>query len=314
MVEPGRRPIWKGERMRFMYAYPETQGTDVDMLDAGPVADVARALEAAGFGGFAFTEHPAPGARWLHAGGHQSLDPFVALGHAAAVTTSLRLLTYLSVMPYRNPLLLAKTAATVDKLSNGRFILGVGTGYLKGEFKALGVAIEERNALFDEALDVLPLHWSGEPFSYEGRHFTAVETIGRPRPVQHPIPIWIGGNAPITLRRVAERAQGWMPLLIAPEYAATTRTPPLSGLDDVAARIPELRAAAEARGVELDVVYPYSNRSLGDDPTRDADRHREAFAAMAAAGVTWVMTGSDTHERSATEDFIAAFGETYLGR
>ena len=69
--------------------------------------------------------------KWLAGGGHQTLDPFVALGHVAAVTTQLRLLTYLTVLPYRNPLLLAKAAASVDLLADGRFILGVGTGYLK---------------------------------------------------------------------------------------------------------------------------------------------------------------------------------------
>ena len=71
----------------------------------------------------------------------------------------MRLLTYLAVAPYRNPFLLAKAAATVDKLSGGRFILGLGAGYHKTEFFALGVDFEERNALFDEALEVLPLHW-----------------------------------------------------------------------------------------------------------------------------------------------------------
>ena len=91
------------------------------------------------------------------AGGHQTLDPFVALAFAAAVTKRLRLLTYLAVVPYRNPFLLAKAAATLDRLSGGRFILGVGSGYLKTEFFALGVDFDERNALFDEALDVLPL-------------------------------------------------------------------------------------------------------------------------------------------------------------
>jgi probable F420-dependent oxidoreductase len=151
--------------MKFMFSYPEVPGTEIEMLDAGPVAELAQAAEAAGFGGFAFTEHPAPAAKWMATGGHPTLDPFVALGHVAAVTKTLRLLTYLTVLPYRNPMLLAKAAATVDLLSGGRFILGVGTGYLKGEFRALGVDFEERNALFDEALDVLPLHWSGEPFS-----------------------------------------------------------------------------------------------------------------------------------------------------
>ncbi len=75
-------------------------------------------------------------------------------------------------------MLLAKTAATVDRLSHGRFVLGVGTGYQKAEFHALGVDFEERNALFEEALDALPKHWSGEPFSVHGMHFDARDAIG----------------------------------------------------------------------------------------------------------------------------------------
>src|SRR3954468_13899458 len=115
--------------MQFMFQYPETTGTDRDMLDPGPVDEVARAAEGAGFDGLSFTAHPIPGARWLQSGGHQSLDPFVALAFAAAVTSPIRLLTYLSGAPSGNPFLLAKAAATVDRLSGGRFILGLGTGY-----------------------------------------------------------------------------------------------------------------------------------------------------------------------------------------
>ncbi|HEY4332567.1 MAG TPA: TIGR03619 family F420-dependent LLM class oxidoreductase, partial [Ilumatobacteraceae bacterium] len=171
-------------RMQFMFQYPDVHGLDADLLDAGPVTDLARTVEACGWDGMAFTEHPAPGARWLAAGGHQTLDPFIALSFAAAVTTRIKLLTYLAVVPYRNPLLLAKTAASLDRLSAGRFILGVGTGYLKGEFRALGVDFDARNTAFDEALDVMPLHWSGEPFSFEGTQFNARDIIARPRPTQ----------------------------------------------------------------------------------------------------------------------------------
>src|SRR5271168_978420 len=192
-----------------MYQYPDLTGLEGDMLDSGPVGELAVVAENAGWDGFSFTEHPAPGLRWLETGGHQTLDPFVALGYVAAVTSRLRLLTYLSVLPYRNPMLLAKAAASVDILSGGRFILGAGTGYAKAEFFALGVDFEERNALFDEALDVLPLAWSARPFSYEGRHFSARDVIAKPRPAQDPIPVWIGGNSRLTIRRVAERAQGW---------------------------------------------------------------------------------------------------------
>ena len=174
--------------MRYIYQYPEVQGTDIEMLDAGDVAELAAAVERAGWDGFAFTEHPAPSARWLAGGGHQSIDPLVGLSHVAAVTSRIRLLTYLAVVPYRNPLLLAKAAATVDMLSKGRLILGVGTGYLKSEFFALGVDFGERNDLFDEALDVLPLHWKGEPFSYQGRHFDGPGYLGPPQARAGPYP------------------------------------------------------------------------------------------------------------------------------
>lgn len=154
--------------MRFIFHYPEISGSDGDVLDPGPLRDVAVAAERAGFDALSFSEHPAPGAKWLDRGGHQTLDSFVALGYVAAATERLRLLTYLAVVPYRNPFLLAKGAATLDKLSGGRFTLGIGTGYQKREFHALGVDFDERNALFDEALDVLPLHWSGEPSHIRG--------------------------------------------------------------------------------------------------------------------------------------------------
>ena len=216
--------------MRFIFQFPETTGTETDMLDVGPLRDVAVAAERAGFYGIALTEHPVPGARWLENGGHQSLDPLVALGYVAGATTSLRLLTNLVVAPYRNPFLLAKAAATVDKLSGGRLILGLGAGYQKSEFYALGIDFDERNALFDEVLDALPLHWSGEPLSFEGRHFNARGVIARPRPVQNPIPIWIGGNSKLSRRRAASKAQGWMPMMGGAELVATARTVAIESL------------------------------------------------------------------------------------
>lgn len=297
--------------MRFMLQYPDLNGLDNDLLDAGSITDVAVATERAGFAGMSFTEHPVPGARWLAAGGHQTLDPFVALTAAAAVTTKIRLLTYLAVLPYRNPFLLAKTAASVDIVSNGRFILGAGTGYLKGEFHALGVSFDERNELFDEALDVLPLHWKGEPFSYEGKHFAARDVIARPRPVQNPIPIWIGGNATLTLRRVAERAQGWMPLTGPAEMAATTRTPHLDSFDAIADRLVKLRELAGDRFADLDIIMSH----LGHDPVDSAvevERHRHEFGRMVDAGATWIVVAAPWAPHPATLEFIEAFGANYI--
>jgi probable F420-dependent oxidoreductase len=298
--------------MQFMFQYPETNGTDTDMLNGGNIDQVARAAEETGFMGFAFTEHPAPGVRWIQTGGHQTLDPFVALAFAAAATSRIRLLTYLAVVPYRNPLLLAKAAATVDRLSGGRFILGVGTGYLKGEFRALGVDFEERNQLFDEALDVLPLHWQGQPFDYKGIHFEAREVIARPRPAQSRIPIWIGGNSRLTRRRVAEKAEGWMPLLLPPEARATVRTPSIDEVGDLAQTVADMRETAAGRGVAIDVLYPYQDSSFYRAPAGDVGRHQEAFARLADAGVTWMMISGATKTAAETFQFLETVGHNYI--
>ena len=299
--------------MKYLFQYPEPTGIDRDLLATGEVVDVAKAVERAGWDGLAFTEHPAPGYRWLaEGGGHQTLDPFVALGAAAAVTSRVMLLTYLAVVPYRNPMLLAKAATTVDRLSRGRFVLGVGTGYLKSEFFALGVDFDERNALFDETLDVLPLHWSGERFSYRGRHFDARDVIGRPTPVNRTVPIWIGGNARVTRRRVAERAQGWMPMGGPPELATTTRTAHLGGLDDVAAAIRELRDLAGERAGQIDVMLVYADASILD-PACDVERHRDMLGQMAATGATWVSFAFDIPTAEQTSEFIERFGDAFLG-
>jgi len=299
--------------MLFIFSYPETSGTDADMLDTGALDAVGRAAEDAGFYGLSLTEHPVPGARWLANGGHQSLDPFVAFGFIAAATTRLRLLTHISVAPYRNPFLLAKAAATVDKLSGGRFILGLGAGYLKTEFFALGVDFEERNALFDEVLDVLPLHWSGEPFSYHGLHFDARDVIARPRPVQDPIPVWIGGNARLSRTRAAERAQGWMPMSGGAQLSTTARTVQIPDADALAPLITEVqeRAAAAGRG-PVDIAWSYGDLGLSKDPTADADRHREAFAGLEALGVTELFISAPGGNAAATLEFLGAFGQTYV--
>jgi probable F420-dependent oxidoreductase len=299
--------------LKFVFHYPEPNGPEGDVLDAGPLHEVAAGAERAGFDGISLSEHPIPGARWLHGGGHQTLDPFVALGYAAAATSRLRLLTYLAVAPYRNPFLLAKAAATLDRLSGGRLILGLGVGYQKSEYHALGVEFDERNALFDEALEVLPLHWSGEPFSHQGHHFSARDVIARPRPVQNPIPIWVGGNSRLSRRRVAERAQGWMPMSGGTTLSATARTPTLGSLTELAATIAGVReqVAAAGRADPIDVLYSYQGEGIAR-PTVDADRHREALAEIEKAGVTWVVVSSRTTAPGDTLEFLDGFGSTYL--
>jgi probable F420-dependent oxidoreductase len=299
--------------LRFIYHYPEPDGPDADLLAAGPFGEVAAAAERAGFDAISLSEHPIPGARWLANGGHQTFDPLVALGFAAAATTRLRLVTNLVVAPYRNPSLFAKAAATLDKLSGGRLTLGLGTGYQKSEFHALGVDFDERNILFDEALDVLPLHWSGVPFSYQGRYFSARDVVALPRPAQDPIPIWIGGNSKLSRRRVAQRAQGWLAMAGGAQLSATARTPALGGLPELATMITEVREAAAAAGrtEPIDVSHSYQGTGLAD-PTAEADRHREALAEIEKAGVTWVVISKRTGSLAETVEFLDGFGSTYL--
>jgi alkanesulfonate monooxygenase SsuD/methylene tetrahydromethanopterin reductase-like flavin-dependent oxidoreductase (luciferase family) len=110
--------------------------------------------------------------------------------------------------PYRNPFLTAKQAATLDVLSGGRVILSVGTGYLRSEFLALGVEFEERNALFDEALEVIRRSWSEDDVVYEGLHFKALGQTQRPRPPEPGPTIWIGGNGKVARQRAARHGSG----------------------------------------------------------------------------------------------------------
>ncbi|MGD9794479.1 MAG: LLM class F420-dependent oxidoreductase [Acidimicrobiia bacterium] len=295
--------------MKFIIGYPEITGSAGDLLDSGDMGPLAAASEKAGWEGFALTEHPIPGARWLDTGGHQTIDPFIGLSFAAAATERIKLLTYLTVVPYRNPFMLAKIAATLDRLSHGRLILGVGTGYQKSEYFALGIDIDERNALFDEALEVMPLAWKGEPFSYKGIHFDARDVIAKPVPAQNPIPIWIGGNAKLTLRRVAAKAQGWMPLSGPPELAVTAKTAHIATMDDLRIKIDQLKE--DAGGRHIDIAHSYIDWSIRDLGV-DVERHRQTIAEYADAGIEWIHVEAPAGTPSQVIEWAQGFGETYI--
>ena len=244
--------------MKFSFGFPlMAHPQNPDFLTASAVSEFARAAEAAGFDSCSLTEHPLPSDPWLDSGGHDALDPFVALAVAAGATTRLRLLTNLTPLPYRNPAILAKTVATLDRLSGGRVILGAGVGYLLSEFDAVGVDFEQRNALFDECLEVMRLIWSGESVNYQGLNFTIADSTGLPTPVQSPVPVWIGGNSKLSRRRVAEKAQGWMPMPNPASLASRRRSAHLETLDELAEMIAYLRdhAVSVGRTEPIDIKY-----------------------------------------------------------
>ncbi len=305
--------------MRFATTHPlVTHPYHPDLVTGAGVATVAASAEAAGFHGFGFTDHPAPSQRWLDGGGHDALDPFVALGYAAAHTTALRLIPNIVVLPYRNPFVVAKAAATLDVLSGGRFTLAVGAGYLKGEFAALGVDHAERNELFDEALDVIRAIWTGDDVSVEGRHFSARGVTAHPRPVARPHPpIWIGGNRGRARQRVAEHGDGWCPFPAPSLLAKTARTVALDTDEQLADAIDDLRTRLAAAGRDpADVDIAFVNPAGGDPASEafDADAHLEGLARLAALGVTWVQVGLPGDSTHRAVETLQRYGEQVITR
>jgi probable F420-dependent oxidoreductase len=278
--------------MKHWLTYPLiTHPYNPDFMTRDGLTRLARAAEAAGFGGIGFTDHPAPSHKWLTSGGHDALDPFVALAVVAAATERIRLIPNILVLPYRNPFLVAKSAATLDVLSGGRFVLSVATGYLRSEYRALGVDFERRNDLFDEALVVLRGVWGQDEFGYEGSGYTASGVSANPKP-EH-IPIWIGGNSALTRRRVAVHGDGWNPFPAPERLAQTARTVRLEGLDDLAPMLEHLWRHVEEAGRDpatIDVAFTTGLPGAGDDGF-NAAAHLEMVDRMAKLGVTWNSTG-----------------------
>jgi len=139
-------------------------------------------------------------------------DPLVALAFAAGRTRKLKLGTSVLVVPGRNPVVLAKQVASLDRLSGGRFLPAVGLGApTPVEHQAFGVDRKERAALFDEALGLMRRLWTEDRVTHHGDRFRIDDVALRPKPIQDPIDVWLGGQAPSELRRVGRLGDGWLP-------------------------------------------------------------------------------------------------------
>jgi len=255
-------------------------GFDPALLTRAGVTRVVRAADELGYDALALTEHPAPSLRWLEAGGHETLDLTSALAFFAAATERIRLMTYLLVLPYHNPFAAAKALTTVDLLSDGRLTVVAGTGYLKAEYRTLGVDFDARNERFDEALEVMQELWStGAPVDFAGRHFAGRDVASLPRPsTPGGPPIVIGGNSALSRRRAARHA-GWSPLIVSEEVAATTRMPVLS-VAALAEQVATLREANPEAFVQVQTPHCDVLRG-GPSP----EEHRQHLGELAEAGV-----------------------------
>jgi probable F420-dependent oxidoreductase len=297
--------------VKFTAEYPIERGAgySAELVEPGTVGAFARTAEEAGFDAVSFSEHPAPSRKWHEAGGHDTFDPLAALAFCAAVTTRIRLMTHLLVLPYHNPPQLAKTLATVDVLSGGRLTLGAGTGYLRSEFAAVGADFARRNALFDEAVAALHAAWGGEPYHVGGASFLAVDQVLRPRPVQQPgPPLWLGGNSPLTRRRVVRYGHGWSPLLTAGRAAASLRTSSIDSLAQLADAVDGLRAAFRAAGRDPAVLDVQVEAPTAADAALDVDAHLDELDRYAKAGVTSVLVHTSAESGAAALDALRHYG------
>jgi probable F420-dependent oxidoreductase len=305
--------------MKFSITYPMiAHPYNPVFLEKRNVVRFAQAAEKAGVDAIGFTDHPAPSDKWLRGGGHDALDPFVALAFCAAVTERIRLMPNIVVLPYRNPFVLAKAIATLDVLSEGRFILATAAGYLRAEYQALGVDFEERNELFDESIEAMKGIWSQERFSFEGRHFIGKELTANPRPLQKPHPpIWIGGNSKRARRRVARYAQGWMPFHAPALMARTTKTPVLETREDLRGFLGELWKMCEAEKRDpksIDIHFHNNDGGQPGDRNFDAGRHLEGLRELAELGVTWTGTGAPGDGIEHALDAMARYGEDVIAK
>jgi probable F420-dependent oxidoreductase len=211
----------------FVEEWETTAGAD-------ELAAVAQACDRAGFLYVAVCDHVAIPRSKADAMSTTWYDPVATLGWLAGVTERVRLLSHVYVAAYRHPLVTAKAFATLDALSGGRAILGVGAGHVEEEFEALGLSFSDRGALLDDAIDRVRAALTDEWASGLGQ---------RPRPVRPGgPPIWVGGSSPAAIRRAAQKGDGWLP-----------QGPPKEGMPAAIARIHELRAEAGRDGTPFTI-------------------------------------------------------------
>jgi probable F420-dependent oxidoreductase len=189
-------------------------------------------------------------------------DPLISLAYVAGQTTRLRLATGILILPQRHPLYVAKEVATLDKVSGGRAILGIGVGWLQEEFDALGIPFEERAARTSEAVRAIRSLWSPEPAPFEGKFFRWPKLESNPKPVQpRGVPIVVGGHTAIAAKRAARYGDGFFP----GRGDAATLKPLIDVMHEECKRIgrnpKEIEVTGANYAVDLDAVKAY--RELG---------------------------------------------------
>ncbi|MET7567137.1 LLM class F420-dependent oxidoreductase [Streptomyces sp. NPDC005492] len=275
--------------------------------DAGPVdlVEIARAAERAGFDYIASCDHVAIPRRLAPAMSTIWYDPVATLAYLAGVTERVRLLSHVAVVGLRHPLISAKQYATLDHLSGGRLILGVGAGHVQEEFEVLGVDFERRGPVLDESIDALRAALGPDEFPEHHGKLYDFEGLGqRPRPAREHVPLWVGGSSPAAVRRAALKGDGWLP-----------QGDPRDRLPAQIARIRHLREEASLQGPFVfgaiteplyvgEPGWEVGRRTLTGAP----DLLAESLRAYRAMGVDQIQVRFRCRDRIELIDQISQFG------
>ncbi|MBV1917286.1 MAG: TIGR03619 family F420-dependent LLM class oxidoreductase [Sphingomonadaceae bacterium] len=300
--------------MKFSCALPIDFTDDkVEFSSIDAIKKMTRAMENAGLDATYVTDHPAPSSRWLAGGGHPTLDPFVALAVAAAATKTLQLQTHVLVLAYRNPFVVAKSAASLDALSGGRFIMGIGTGYSKPEYAALGVEFEDRGEITTESLKIMQQAWAGEIVHHESARFFARDTVIRPLPARKGgIAVWGGGNARPAIRRAVELCDGWSPFPSQGILTKTARTEDLASYEQLQEKLDFAREYGEAIGRTKPLTIcmtPLENVEGKPQDPAYAQKLVDAYGKSEEMGVHWATMGVPHPSLPAFLENVHWFGE-----
>ena len=289
--------------MKIGYSLSNNQG----MEDIQGVIDLAARCEDLGFDSVWASEHVFNVSYvYDRIGDKPYYEPLTVLTYVAAKTSTIGLGTSVLVLPYHNPIRLAKVAATLDVLSVGRVMLGVGVGVIEEELEAMGSPFAERGAITDETIAIMKELWTKEDPSYQGKYHSFSGMKFTPKPVQKPhIPIIIGGTSKAAIRRAACSGAAWHPTALSPEVLA-------QGMEYLKEQV--VTAGRDPSEVEVSVsaaigsTHNHNRYSLGEDPEEVLERAQK-YQEM---GVGRLVVSPNTRDQSQLRPIMEMIAEVVI--
>ena len=282
------------------------------MADTQALIDLAVLAEELGFASVWTSEHLINTAYVRsRIGDGAYYHPLAILSAIASRTKNIKLGTSVIVLPFHNPFDIAKYIATLDQVSQGRVILGVGVGNVREEFEALNIEWSKRGALTDESLDVIKTLWSHESASYQGKHWAFSDIHTSPKPYQKNVPIWVGGMSEAAMRRTITKADGWQPTAITPDELRVARE-----------KMREMAIAHNRDSDAFDICMRF-NISLDDVPVTDVELRStvkgndtkgiiQTAQQFSEAGATHFIYALNTGEPNVLEKTIRELAQNVL--